>query len=85
MRDRPILAKHRGPTTATSTIPATGGEDLTPLILEADVLRIQLGYQRWADLKPLCNGQDPKTLDRRALVSLIGLLGKEQREQHHGK
>ena len=55
--------------------PATGGEDLSSFIAEADGLRILLGFARWSDLAPLCDGADPKDLDRRGLVKLIGDLG----------
>jgi len=81
MRERPILRQYRGPQVAAApAAPATGGEDLTDLIVQADVLRLQLGYQRWADLMPLCNDHDPKTLDRRGLVRLVGQLGAMKRE-----
>lgn len=78
MRERPILAQYRGPTTAPAAAPATGGEDLTDLIVQADVLRRLLSYS-WADLSSMC-GEDSKTLDRRGLVKLIGTLGAMQRE-----
>jgi len=85
LRERPILAQYRGPADAPAAAPSTGGENLGDLIAQADVLRLELGYQRWADLVPLCDGEDPKALDRRGLVKLIGTLGAMQREgRHHG-
>ncbi len=85
MPERPIRAQYRGPAAAAAATPATGGENLGPLIAQADALRQTLGYERWADLTPLCDGDDPKTLDRRGLVRLIGALGSLQRGQRHGK
>lgn len=85
MRERPILREYRGPAVAAAAAPATGGEYLGNLIAQADALRRSLGYQRWADLTPLCDGDDPKTLDQRGLVKLIGQLGTMQRESlSHG-
>lgn len=85
MRERPILRQYRGPAAAAAAVPATGGEDLSDLIAQADVLRQLLGYERWADLAPLCDGNDPKDLNRRGLVWLIGQLGAMQREgRRHG-
>lgn len=85
MRERPILRNYRGPSLAAAAVPATGGEYLGVLIGQADALRQSLGYQRWADLAPLCDGEDPKALDRRGLVKLIGQLGAMQREgRRHG-
>ncbi|MBW4486108.1 MAG: hypothetical protein KME14_26595 [Tildeniella torsiva UHER 1998/13D] len=85
MRERPILRQYRGPAVAAAAAPATGGEDLSDFIAEADALRQSLGYKRWADLTPLCDGTDPKDLDRRGLVKLIGQLGVMQREgRRHG-
>lgn len=84
MRERPILREYRGPQAAAAAAQATGGENLGDLIAQADALRHSLGYQRWADLTPLC-GEDPKTLDQRGLVRLIGQLGSMQREgRGHG-
>ncbi|MGG6237210.1 hypothetical protein ACQ4N7_01115 [Nodosilinea sp. AN01ver1] len=81
MRERPILRKNRGPQQATATPASTGGEYLGDLIAQADVLRLELGYQRWADLKPMCGGEDPRTLNRRGLVQLIGQLGLQKRQR----
>ncbi|WP_035990253.1 hypothetical protein [Leptolyngbya sp. KIOST-1] len=81
MRERPILRQNRGPQQATANPTATGGEYLGDLIVQADVLRLELGYQRWADLKPLCDGNDPRTLNRRGLVWLIGQLGLQKRQR----
>ncbi|MBD1917431.1 MULTISPECIES: hypothetical protein [Cyanophyceae] len=86
MYSRPILRQNRGPATAPAADPpATGGDNLGVLIAQADALRKVLGYQRWADLTSLCDGNDPKTLDQRGLVKLIGQLGAMQREgRRHG-
>lgn len=77
LRERPILREYRGPHAApVAAAPATGGDDLSELIAQADTLRHSLGYT-WADLSNLC-GEDSKTLDRRGLVRLIGKLGAAQ-------
>lgn len=79
LKERPILRQYRGPAVAAATAPpSTGGEDLSELIAQADALRRSLVYT-WSDLTSLC-GEDSKTLDRRGLVRLIGLLGTIQRQ-----
>lgn len=83
LKERPIPRQYRGPAAGAAAAPATGGDNLEELIGQADALRQALGYQRWADLSPLCDGEDPKTLDQRGLVRLIGQLGSMQRGQRH--
>lgn len=51
--------------------PSTGGEYLGELIAKVDALRSALGFARWADLAYLCNGADPKTLNKGELVVLL--------------
>ncbi|MBE9159736.1 hypothetical protein IQ265_23290 [Nodosilinea sp. LEGE 06152] len=80
LRERPILRQYRGPQAADAATPATGGEDLSDLIAQADVLRRLLGYELWIDLTVLCDGNDPRDLNRRGLVWLIGQFGVMQRE-----
>lgn len=45
-------------------------EDLSPLIVEIDVLRMDLGIPRWSQLAPWCEGRDPLTCDRADLERL---------------
>lgn len=79
-KERPIKRGQQGPAVAIDVELATGGEDLSVFIAEADALRLALGFARWADLAPLCDGTDPKDLDRRGLVKLIGDLGQLQKQ-----
>lgn len=81
MADRPILRPRPPAPTGPDPAPATGGDDLTPLIVQADILRIALEYSRWDDLRPHCNGADPKTLDRGELVQLIVALRQLKRHR----
>lgn len=48
--------------------------DLSPLIAEADALRIQLGYARFFMLKPWCDDGSPLTCDAGALERMIERL-----------
>jgi len=50
------------------------GDDLGPLIVEVDCLRIELGLAQWSCLCPWCDGGDPRTCDRGALERLLERL-----------
>jgi hypothetical protein len=78
MIERPIKRGQRGPAVSASPAVATGGDDLTLWIVAIDVYRLRLGYAHWADLAPLCGGEDPKTLDLLGLALLLGELRKIQ-------
>ncbi len=48
--------------------------NLLPLIAEIDVLRIELGYGRWACLQPWCDEPSPKDASEDALERLAERL-----------
>ena len=48
--------------------------DLSPLIAEADALRIQLGYARFSHLSAWCDDGSPLTCDAGALERMIERL-----------
>ena len=48
--------------------------DLSPLIAEADALRIELGYSRFSHLASWCDDGSPLTCDAGALERLIERL-----------
>jgi hypothetical protein len=75
MHSRPTLRQYRGPQTApASAPPATGGDNLGPLIAEVDALRLALGYPRWSSLRAWCDDGDPLTTDQGGLERLIERL-----------
>lgn len=74
MHNRPIRRQYRGPQTATSRPPATGGEYLGELIAEVDALRQELGFSRWSHLRPWCDAGDPTTTDGDGLERLLERL-----------
>lgn len=74
LRERPILAQYRGPAVAAAAAPAIGGDNLGPLIAEADVLRRQLGYPRFSSLKAWCDDGQPLTTDADGLELMIERL-----------
>jgi len=49
-------------------------EDLSDLIAEIDVLRLQLGYQRWSHIKHMCDAPYPQCADREDLEALLERL-----------
>ncbi|HSP30459.1 MAG TPA: hypothetical protein VLO13_00335 [Halomonas sp.] len=74
MLERPIRAAHLGPRLATATTPATGGDNLGPLIAEADALRLALGYPRFSSLKAWCDDGQPLTTDADGLELMVERL-----------
>lgn len=74
MHSRPIPRHHRGPYTATTTAPSTGGDNLGQLIAQADALRIELGYPRFSSLKTWCDDGQPLTTDADGLELMIERL-----------
>jgi hypothetical protein len=48
--------------------------DLSPLIAEADALRLELGYSRFSHLSSWCDDGSPLTCDGPALERLIERL-----------
>jgi hypothetical protein len=87
MPDRPITRHYRGPAAAAAFCPGLGGENLSDLIAEVDILREELGYGRWAHLSPWCDTGDPGTTDRGGLERLIERLAivVENRASNHTK
>lgn len=49
-------------------------EDLSPLIAEIDILRAELGYERWSYLSPWCDQANPLTADGDTLERLYERL-----------
>lgn len=74
LNQRPIRAQYRGPATAAAVTPATGGDNLGPLIAEAEVLRFELGYPRFSSLAPWCDDGKPLTTDANGLELMIERL-----------
>jgi len=59
--------------------------DLSPLIVEADALRIELGYTRFSHLSAWCDDGSPRTCDAGALERMIERLCILWAERgHHG-
>ncbi|QQE65743.1 hypothetical protein GFS31_24310 [Leptolyngbya sp. BL0902] len=60
--------------------------DLSPLIAQADALRIELGYSRFSHLSAWCDDGSPLTCDAGALERLIERLCVlwVERQHYHG-